>query len=61
MATYEIWQDNGVSEYFESDAESSDDVLDEFCREAGYIDHADACQVLGQAESQFNIKKMEEA
>ena len=60
MATYEIWQDNGVAEYFESDAESLNNVLDEFCQEAGYIDHADACQVLGQAESPFNIKEIQD-
>jgi len=58
MATYVIWQDNGVSEYFDSEAESLNDVLDEFCQEAGYVDHADACQVLGQVESQFNIKEI---
>lgn len=58
MATYEIWQNNGVSEYFDSEAKSLNDVLDEFCREAGYIDHAEACQVLGQVESQFNIREI---
>ena len=53
---YEIWSDNGVSEFFESASHSLNDVLDEFCADAGYIDHADACQQMGWTSSPFNIK-----
>ena len=56
---YEIWQDNGTSVVFESQAHGLDAVLDEFCREAGYIDHADACASMGWTESPFNIKEVE--
>ena len=53
---YEIWSDNGVSEFFESDSHSFNDVLDEFCKEAGYADHADCLQQMGLEQSPFNIK-----
>jgi hypothetical protein len=53
---YEIWQDNGVSTFFESASDSINVVLDEFCRDAGYSDHADYCQTLGLVESPFNIR-----
>ena len=56
MVKYEIWQDNGASDFFVSDAQSIDAVLDEYCREAGYADHADACQQMGWTESPFSIK-----
>jgi hypothetical protein len=56
---YAIWMDNGVAVEFESDSESLSDVLDEFCSDAGYVDHADACQRLGYLEdSPFNIKEV---
>ena len=57
---YEIWQDNGVSTVFESTSESFNDVLDEFCREAGYADHADYCQELGLTQSPFNIRAVDD-
>ena len=53
---YEIWSDNGISEFFESDSHSFNDVLDEFCKEAGYADHADYCQQMELDESPLNIK-----
>lgn len=56
---YEIWQDNGISTLFYSDSKSFNDVLDEFCKEAGYIDHADYCQQLDLESSPFNIKVVE--
>lgn len=56
---YEIWQDNGVSTVFESDSASFNDVLDEFCKDAGYADHADCCQQLDLTESPFNIKAID--
>jgi hypothetical protein len=52
---YSIWQDNGVAIEFESSSKSFNDVLDQFCAEAGYIDHADYCQEMGLNESPFNI------
>jgi len=55
---YEIWQDNGVSTIFESNAHSLNDVLDEFCSDAGYIDHADYCQQMQLTISPFNIKEV---
>lgn len=57
---YKIWQDNGASTVFESASSSFNDVLDEFCKEAGYIDHADYCQAMGLEESPFNIKAVDE-
>ena len=53
---YEIWQDNGVSTVFESESSSFNDVLDEFCRAAGYLDHADYCQKFELTQSPFNIR-----
>lgn len=53
---YEIWTDNGTAATFESASHSLNDVLDEFCADAGYIDHADACQQMGWTSSPFNIK-----
>ena len=55
---YEIWTDNGISVYFESSSESLNDVLDEFCADAGYADHADYCQQLALNSSPFNIKEV---
>jgi len=55
---YEIWQDDGVSVVFESHSHELDVVLDEFCREAGYIDHADACAQMEWTESPFNIREI---
>jgi hypothetical protein len=55
---YEIWQDNGVSTIFESNAHSLNDVLDEFCAAAGYIDHADYALQFGLTDSPFNIKEV---
>ena len=57
---YEIWVDNGVAVEFESDSESINDVLDEFCIDAGYIDHADACKCMGLENSPFNILALNE-
>jgi hypothetical protein len=57
---YEIWQDIGTSIVFESDSQSLNDVLDEFCSDAGYIDHADYLQRFELTESPFNIKQMED-
>ena len=58
---YEIWADNGVSTYFESISTSLNDVLDEFCADAGYADHADYCQQMGFNISPFNIKEINHA
>lgn len=55
---YAIWMDDGVAVEFKSDSESLNDVLDEFCADAGYIDHADACQRLDYENSPFNIKEV---
>ena len=58
---YEIWVDNGVAVEFESDSDSIGDVLDEFCIDAGYKDHQDACETLGFTEnSPFNIVALDE-
>ena len=54
---YSIWQDNGVAVEFESTSQSLNAVLDEFCADAGYVDHADACQRMGWESSPFNIKE----
>ena len=57
---YEIWQDNGVSTIFESTSANFNVVLDEFCKDAGYVDHADYCQAFDLQESPFNIRVVEE-
>lgn len=54
---YEIWQDNEVSTIFESESFDFNEVLDEFCSEAGYVDHADFCQQRGLETSPFNIRR----
>ena len=56
---YKIWQDNGTSVEFESEADSLNDVLDEFCGEAGYLDHADYCKMMGLESSPFNIEPVQ--
>ncbi len=57
---YEIWVDNGVADEFESASHSLNDVLDEYCQEAGYSDHAAACETLGFTDdSPFNIRAIE--
>jgi len=55
---YEIWSDNGISTFFESDSHSFNDVLDEFCKDAGYADHSDYLQQMDLNESPFNIKEV---
>ena len=57
---YAIWQNNGVATVFESESSSFNDVLDEFCREAGYADHADCCQKLELTQSPFNIRAVDD-
>ena len=52
---YSIWQDNGVAIEFASPSTSISEVLDQFCAEAGYIDHADYCQQMDLTASPFNI------
>lgn len=59
VMVYEIWQDNGVSVYFHSFKKSMNDALDEFCAEAGHVDHADDCQQMGLEQSPFNIREVE--
>ena len=54
---YEIWIDNGVAVDFESNSHSLNDVLDEFCADAGYIDHADYCLQMELTSSPFNIQE----
>jgi hypothetical protein len=58
MKTFSIWQDNGTAIDFESASESLNDVLDEFCADAGYIDHADYCLQLDLTVSPFNIMEV---
>ena len=55
---YEIWTNNGISIDFESSSNSLDAVLDEFCAEAGYANHADYCYQMGLASSPFNIREI---
>ena len=56
---YEIWTDNVIAVDFESSSSNSlDTVLDEFCADAGYADHADYCQQMGLEVSPFNIKEI---
>lgn len=55
--SYEIWQDNGVAVDFYSSRTSFNDVLDEFCADAGYVDHADYCQQMDLEQSPFNIRE----
>ena len=57
---YEIWQDNGVVTIFESNSHSFNDILDEFCANAGYIDHADYAMQFELTDSPFNIKEVAE-
>ena len=58
---YEIWTDNGIAVDFESSSESLNDVLDEFCANAGYADHADYCQQMELNCSPLNIKEINHA
>jgi hypothetical protein len=58
MKIFSIWQDNGVAVHFESSSESFNDVLDEFCVDAGYASHADYCQQMGLELSPFNITEV---
>jgi len=58
ITDYEIWQDNGVAVDFYSSRISLNDVLDEFCADAGYVDHADYCQQMGLEQSPFNIREV---
>jgi len=60
MKKYSIWSNNGVAAEFESQAHELDVVLDEFCAEAGYIDHADYCQQFEFTKSPFNIVEVAE-
>lgn len=53
MKTFSIWQDDGDAVEIES--ESMTTALDDFCAQAGYIDHADYCQEMGLDASPFNI------
>ena len=55
---YSIWTDNGIAVNFESNSHSLNDVLDEFCADAGYIDHADYCKQMELDSSPFNIKEL---
>jgi hypothetical protein len=55
---YEIWTDNGIAVDFESSSNLLDAVLDEFCADAGYADHADYCHQMGLEVSPFNIKEI---
>ena len=58
MRTYLIWQDDGVVTEFKSSSESFNDILDEFCANAGYIDHADYCEEMEFTVSPFNIMEL---
>ena len=55
---YEIWTNNGTSVFFESGSDNFNVVLDEFCSNAGYIDHADCCKKMNIDESPFNIREI---
>jgi hypothetical protein len=55
---YEIWPDNGTSTIFMSDSHSFNEVLDEFCKDAGYADHSDYLQQMELDKSPFNIKEV---
>ena len=55
---YEIWLDNGTSTIFMSDSHSFNEVLDEFCKDAGYADPSDYLQQMELDRSPFNIKEV---
>jgi len=55
---YEIWTDNGVSTIFEYLSDDLSDVLDAFCKEAGYIDQADYASQFNLTDSPFNIREI---
>ena len=55
---YEIWLDNGVSTIFEYLSDDLSDVLDAFCKEAGYIDQAHYVSQFNLTDSPFNIKSI---
>lgn len=56
---YSIWTDNGITIEVKSFSDSFNTVLDEYCADAGYVDHADYCQQMELSESPFNIKFIE--
>ena len=53
---YEILVKNGVSTLFKS--QFLDDVLDEFCIDAGYESHEDYMNQMELTDSPFNIKEL---
>jgi hypothetical protein len=58
MKTYEILTINGVSQYFESDADNIDNVLDEFCQQAGYVNLTDCLNRMNWDKSTFEIREV---
>jgi hypothetical protein len=56
--TYEIWVDGGVSNLFESEAKLLDDVLNEFCVDAGYKSHSDYLLQAELSDSPFYIQSI---
>ena len=55
---YEISVKNGVSTLFKSKSQFVDDVLDEFCIDAGYESHEDYMNQMELTDSPFNIKEL---
>jgi len=55
---YEIWLDNSVSTIFESYSDDLSDVLDAFCKEAGYINQAHYVSQFNLTDSPFNIREI---
>jgi hypothetical protein len=58
MKTYEILTTNGTSQYFESDAKNIDEVLDEFCQLAGYVNLSDCLNRMDWDKSTFEIREV---
>jgi len=53
---YEIWEDGGISTVFESEGETIDDVLNDYCKDAGYKNYKDACKMLDWDSNHLNVK-----
>ena len=54
----EIFSFFTIETIFESNSHSFNDILDEFCAAAGYIDHADYARQMELTDSPFNIREI---
>jgi hypothetical protein len=56
MYKFRVWCLDIIAQEQIIEANDMDEALDTYCKEAGYIDHADMCQELELEESIINIE-----